>query len=99
MSAVKDNSNSIRSSEVPEDPDRRTPELSRQLTIRVIAASIGLVGVGFAEILPTGLLQSVLADTGFAGLVIAAALMLLSHSPQTVINSEHFQDRVRAAWT
>ncbi len=98
MSAVEDIPSFIGSPKVPGDPDRRTPAWFRQLSIRVIAASIGLVGVGFAEILPKGLLQSVLADTGFVGLVIAAALMLLSHSPQTVINSEHFQDLRAAAW-
>jgi hypothetical protein len=98
MPEVKDDSNFIGSPEVPGNLDRRTPELSRLLTLRVIAASIGLVGVGVAELLPTGSLQSVLADIGFVGLVIAAALMLLSRGPQTEINSEQFQDLRAAAW-
>ena len=47
-----------------EDPS----ESSRRYSLRVIAASIGLVGVVFAETLPQGSIQSASADIGFVGL-------------------------------
>lgn len=98
MSEARGERTSIRPSEAPGGLDRLPTKRSRQLSARVITALIGLAGVTWAEILPPGLLQSVLADIGFVGLVVAAALVLLIRSPQTTTRSEHAQDPQVAIW-
>ncbi len=69
-----------------------------QFSVRVIVAVMGLVGIEYAELMPPGLPQELLADVGFITLVIAAVMILLSRRLASTNNLESPQSRHTGSW-
>jgi hypothetical protein len=70
----------------------------RKRQSRSLLVLIALALVAFAELLPRGGLQSVLADVGFAGLIVGAISMLVQGSRHRTMVDTHVNVDWRRSW-
>jgi hypothetical protein len=97
MSQMGETSSSIESADGGESIGDAT-EWPRPLLFRVLAAGFGVGAVALAELLSRGPLQSVLADIGFVGLLIAAVLLLRSRTPSISASGDLARDPQTTTW-